>query len=351
MDPITVIALALGAVGIITNLITNNRNAVRQEQHDIQMANIQKQNEKELMDYSTEISANTNTIATQKGHAAAAGYSPALLYGQMSTPGLQDVSGSASGSANTIEPLRLFDRMTPGNVVENIMQQRQQALLREQTNSNVALNTSQIALNNARAMEQIRDTAQRKKMEKVIYDSAMASLDFTRAQTDNMRFVTSRGQQFLPLELEQAGLLNQRTAADVQRIVSETAKNRYQMSEISANIRRLDKLNEVSDAEKGSIVESTKRSAVGRIMAEMGLNNIKLPPSMRGWSLNKMENPFYYMHREQIDGALTALLALGFSPDEASRAVLYYVAESPKDVSPSLANGLSRIASALLLKK
>lgn len=350
MDPITIIALAFGAVGLITNLLSNSSNRESQRMHDIEMANLQKQNEKELMDYSTEISANTNTIATQKGHAAAAGYSPALLYGQMSTPGLQDVSGSASGSANTIEPLRLFDRMTPGNVVENIMQQRQQAILREQTHSNVALNTSQIALNNARAMEQIRDTAQRKRMEKVIYDSAMASLDFTRAQTDNMRFVTSRGQQFLPLELEQAGLLNQKTAADVQRIVSETAKNRYQMSEISANIRRLDKLNEVSDAEKGNIVESTKRSAVGRIMAEMGLNNIKLPPSLRPGA-DIMNSAFYGMHKNQIDGALTALLALGFSPDEASRAVIYYVAESPKDVSPSLANGLTRLASALILKK
>ena len=287
MDPITAIVALLSLFGLIGSAITNRNNQAKQIEHDKEMAELQKQNEKELMDYEVELSQSNNTIATQSGHAAAAGFSPALMFGS-SFPAVQGASGSASGSASQLEPLRLFDKLSTRDTVEPILQKSYQDMQQQKITSDVARNQSEVALNNARAMEQIRDTAQRRNLEKVVYDQAMASLDLTHAQRGQLEFLTARGNALLPGELESQGLINAETSAKITKIHSDVSRNSWEMRQIQHDIKRIDsvtKLNESAEAlnreDSLRVQEQVRSSAVGRIMQEFGLTKRITPSQFR----------------------------------------------------------------------
>lgn len=362
-------AIVMSIAGIAAGLIGTANNREAQQQHDKQMAEVELENQKKLLDYETELQQTNNTMATQKGHAASAGFSPALLYGQMSTPQLQDVNGGSTGaSAGRMEPLNLFDRVPLSSVSETVLQKQSQDMQRERLASDIQLNKQKTLESAARTAEQTRHTRLQGKMEKTIIDQAIANLHFTDARTSYYGAATDRINLLLPLEVEQAGLINAQTAERTRQIVEDTLSIRANRQLIPIEKRRLTALAELAEEEQGTptqqravmsaeiqgMQESYRRSVIGRVMSESGLNNVKLPPTMRGRMRDVTEDvsksKFYMMHHEQINGALAALLSAGFSPDEAAMAVCYYVADA-RDVSPSLINGISRIASTMFTKK
>lgn len=346
----------LGLVAVVANVVTTAKSNREQREHDEAMLQKQTDAEKELIDYEVSTQQNNNTIATQSGHAASAGFSPALLYGS-SLPALSSGSGTAQGTASKLNPLQLFDRISPRDATEPILQQRYQEMQRARMASQNARDTSEIALNNARTMEQIRDTHQRKNLERVVYDQAMASLELTRSNRANIDFLTQRGNALLPGELVAQGLINQETEAKINKVYSDITRNSWEVSRIQHDIKRIDSavsLNQsqtsLNYAEASGIQESTRKSAIGRIMQEFGLTSRRIPVGLR--DKNGISDALNQgLHGEQMKGALIELINLGFSEREATQAVLYYVAEDPRDVTPSLVNGATRVVSSLILKK
>lgn len=370
MTAALIASIVLGVLGIAAGGITAAHNANQQKLHDRQMAELELDNQKKLLDYETELQQTNNTIATQKGHAAAAGYSPALLYGQMSAPALQDVNGGSTGaSASHLPEMNLFDRLPLSNISENILTEQQQSINRERLQSEVMLNKQKALESAARTAEQTRYTGLQKNLEKTIIDQAVANLHATDARTGYFESMTNQIDVMLPYEVQRAGLINEQTAKQTAKIVQDTLQSKAQTSLLYVEKRRISALAELAEEQEGTptaereairaniagMQESIRRSAVGRIMSESGLSGVKLPPSMRGDlsdldSNNFSKSKFYVRHSQQINGALSALVALGFSPDEAAMAVCYYVADA-RDISPSLINGMTRVASGIIAKK
>ena len=363
-------AIVMSIAGIAAGLIGTANNRQAQQAHDKEMADIELQNQKKLMDYQVELQQSNNTMATQKGHAIAAGFSPALLYGNMSTPSLQDVNGGSTGaSASHLPELNLFDRVPLSSVSESVLQKQSQDIQREKIASEVSLNKQRALESAARTAEQTRYTGLQKQLEKTIIDQSLADLHLTQSRGSYFDSATSRINLLLPYEVEQAGLMNSQTAERTKHIIEDTLSIKANRQLIPIEKRRLTAMAELAEEQKGTptkerealsaeiagMQESFKRSVIGRVMSESGLNGVKLPPSMRGDIKdldpnNFSKSAFYMRHREQLNGALAALLAAGFSPEEASMAVCYYVVDA-RDVSPSLINGISRVASTMLSKK
>lgn len=342
-----IIAAILGAIGLIGNYFSNRESSRLQRQHDMNMAEINKQNQKELMDYEVSLQQQNNTIATQTGHAAQAGVNPALLYGGMSAPALSSVSGgSNTGSSSSLPELRLFDRLPTSNVVESLATQRKQQMDYEKNLVEMQEMRQRTMESASRTAENIRNTSYQKSIEKIIFDQQVASLHLLEAQGENLNFQTERGRIFLPLELEEKGLINSETAAKIDKINSDIQKNNWEMRQIRKDIERMDSVIDLNDAERSSVIESVKKSAIGRIMQEFGLSSRLLPAQLRSASeLHKALN------NEQMKGAYIALRNMGFSEHEATNAVIYYSVRDPKDATPSVLNSASRIFSALVLKK
>ena len=349
----SIIMAIIAAVSAIAGISANAITSAQQRKHDESMANLQMENQKQLMQYETELGQDTNTIATQKGHAAAAGFSPALLYGNMTTPSLVSPSGSASGAASSLPNLNMFDKVSMRDAVEPVLQKRYQ-------DSQIQLMASEQSLNHQRELESAMRTAEQsrytnlqKTLEKTIIDQSLAQLEYTRAASESTRFYTRRGEALLPGELVQQGLINQETGARIEKIHTEVVNNRAELSRIYADVRRINSVTSLNASQESlnqsdslRIQEQIKSSAVGRIMQEFGLTTRSLQPELRSASgLHKG------LFTTQMTAAAIELKSLGFSEHEAVNAVLYYVAKDPKDVTPSLVNGATRIFSAAIAKK
>lgn len=345
MGTFSIIALIMTAIAAIGNMVVNAANQDKQIAHDKEMAEIQKENEKELMNYQTNLTQDTNMISTQKSQAIEAGYSPAMLYGS-SLPTASVSGGSSSAGASQLNPLQLFNKLPVDSVVNTMYNSRQQEINKAKIDAEIAESTQRA---NSYAMQTARDSYDlglRKRMERTIIDKSLADLEYQRASAENTRFLTERGRQLLPAETQQLNSLNNEIQARVEKITSDIEKNTWEMREIRSNIGRISHLNELTDSQAREVNESVRRSAVGRVMQEFGLTTRLTPAQLRsGSALHQALN------NEQMKGAYITLRQLGFSEHEASNAVLYYVASDPKDVTPSVTNAASRIFSAFVLKK
>lgn len=341
-----IIAAILGVISTIAGVAINASNTRKQIEHDTNMAQMNFDNQKKLMDYQNELSQSTNTIATQTGHAAAAGVNPALMYGNMSPAMYSGSQASNTGAASQLPRLDLFNKLDTPNVVETMLQKRSQDISIERNRAAIDLDRQKALREAAETADKLYSTGLRKQLEKTIVSQQMAQLHLTELQGENLDFITKRGVALLPGELESQGLINQETSAKIEKLSSDTLKNRFEMSQIRADIERLNSVTELNKAEQSSVVESTRRSAIGRVMSEFGLTNRLTPAQLR--SSSALHNA---LNSEQMKGAYITLRNLGFSEHEASNAVIYYSAQDPKDVSPSVVNSASRILSALVLKK
>lgn len=313
----------------------------------------QLENQKELLRYQTELQSDTNTIATQKGHAADAGVNPALLFSSL--PDLASVSaGSAQGTMPNLPDFsKAVDKIHPADMSSLIMQNRQQALLDRQVKAQEQASTGAFMRDMSQAMENFRNTKFQKRMENVLYNKGMMELGMMGAQKKGIDISNIRAQLMLPGELQQQGLINDQISAQIrdtdERIKNypvERAKLRADMRMISSNIDRNAKLNQVSDMDLKETQERYNGTVVQRIMQEYGLAS----RSFRGPG-NLVDKTNLLLKDQRYVGAVAQLVSLGFSQDEAVATTLYYVATDPKDVGPSAINAVSRGLSALILKK
>ena len=346
-----VIAGFISLLGIIITAAQNAHATSVQAQEARSADERQLANQKELIDYQIEQQQSNNTIATQKGHAAAAGYNPALLYGSMTAPGLYDANtGTAQGTMPDLS--RLAQRLPVSDIASNYLQARQQKILQQQVDSQEHVNNSEFVRNMSIAAENMRNTRFQKILEKNIYDKSMLELDIMRAQKEGIDIANNRASLMLPLELENQGLINEQTAAQIretnERIKNypvERAKLRADMRYINSQIERNSHLNNLTDAQLNEVQENFRGTVVERIMQEYGLVNRSLPSYLRK---DQIEN--YYLRQPQLIGAVAQLTSLGFSQDEAVQTVLWYTASNAKDVTPSVVNGVSRALTALIRK-
>lgn len=359
MDPVTIaiILSAIGAIGGIGSTIYSN---IAQKKRDISADERQLANEKELMEYQAQIAKENNTVATQKGHMAEAGYSPALMYGNATIPGLQDSSGSAQGTSSEFKMPEIFNRVSPDNVYNAVVTNRAQEMQRQRLASDIQLNMKRGLREDAETARLLWQTGMNKKMERTIMDQMTADLALTRSQSNNLNFLTQRGQYLLPGELESQGLINRETAKRIEKIDAELKKNPYEIKMLQADIKRINAVTKLTEAQTSAtytqeeytreemrgVQENIRHSAIGRIMKEFGLTQRVTPAALRtgSWLHNKA-------YAQQIQGAVIELMNLGFSEHEAINACVYYVAEDPKSVTPSLVNGVSRVLVAGIKKK
>ena len=345
MEWLLAISLLSSFIGAMVNYSSNQKANYEQRQHDKEMLEAQTQAQKDLMNYQNNLTQETNMIATQKGQMASAGYSPALMYGS-SMPTANVSGGSASGGANSLNRLQLFDKLPIDSTVGTLFQGESQRIARERLESEKEVNSARAQLDLMKTAHEYYDTNASKRLQQTIVDKAYVDLENSKLDAENKRFILERGRVLLPGELANQNLINQETARKCEKIQSDMEVNGVAMREMRANIGRLSKLNEVSDAEKNQIIESTRRSQLGRVMSEFGLQGRLTPPQLR--SANALHNA---LNNTQMKGAYITLRNLGFSEHEATNAVLYYSASDPKDVTPSTVNAASRIFSALVLKK
>lgn len=337
----------LGAIGLIGNYFSNREASRTQRQHDLNMAEVNKQNQKELMQYEVELQQQNNTIATQTGHAAQAGVNPALLYGSMSAPGLYSSSASGgTGSSSSLPDLKLFDKIPMSNTLETMLTKRKQDMDYEKQLVDMQKMRQETMESASRTAENLRNTSFQKTIEKTIFDQQVASLHLMESQGANLDFMTQRGQALLPGELVQQGLISQKTSSEIEKIASDIRVNSWEMAHLRKDMERIDSVIDLNEVDKRGVVESTKKSALGRIMQEFGLEKRLTPPQLR--NANALHNA---LNSEQMKGAYFTLRQMGFSEHEASNAVIYYSAQDPKDVTPSVLNSASRFFSALVLKK
>lgn len=337
-----IISGIMALLSTIGNFFTNLFTSKRQQEHDVQMAEINRKNAEQLMIEQNSIQQNTNTWANQKGHMVSAGYSPALLYGDSMQPA-QVSGGSGSGNASSLPQMQLFDRVPLDSVAQTMLNQRQQTINAERVKAQNERDRAESQLAMMRTAHEYYNANVAKKLQNTIVEQAVADLHNTKADTEYKRFMTEHGLKMEPYQLAQAGLVNQETAAKIEEIKSQVMLNAVSGQHMRADINRMAHLNELSDAEKGNVVESMKRSQVGRIMQQFGLDRRLTPASLRNTSiLHKVLND------EQMKGAYLALRELGFNETEATSTVLYYTASDPKDVTPTVINAGSRFFAELL---
>lgn len=337
---------------MITDTVNYNRDE-RARREAIDADKRQLENQKELMRYQTELESDTNTIATQKGHAASAGVNPALMFNSL--PGLANVSaGSAQGSVPELSDWsKVAEKIHPSDMSSLVMQNKQQNLLSRQISSQEEINHANAMLSFAKTAEELRNSKHKKRMEQIIYDQGMADLEKTRFEAQGINIQNIRAGLLLPGELENQGLINQNIAAQINKINDDLktnavarAKMRTEMQSIQRDMEYTEKRGKLTDAELAETQERMRGSVIERVMKEFGLNRRSIPAWARK---DKIEN--YYLRQPQLLGAVAALTQQGFSIEEATAAAIYYQSGDSKDASPSVINAVSRGISALILKK
>lgn len=339
-----IISGIMALLSTIGNFFTNLFTSKRQQEHDVQMAEINRKNAEQLMIEQNSIQQNTNTWANQKGHMVAAGYSPALLYGDSMQPA-QVSGGSGSGNASSLPQMQLFDRVPLDSVAQTMLNQRQQTINAERVKAQNERDRAESQLAMMRTAHEYYNTNVAKKLQNTIVEQAVADLHNTKADTEYKRFMTEHGLKMEPYQLAQAGLVNQETAAKIEEIKSQVMLNVISGQHLRADMNRMGHLNDLNDAERAGVVESMKRGQVGRIMQQFGLDNRLTPAQFRNTSL--LHNA---LNNTQMKGAYLALRELGFSEFEATNTVIYYSARDPKDVTPTVVNSATRFFGQLLTK-
>lgn len=335
-----IVSLFMSLASLIGEAINGIATNISQRKHDKEMAQIELTNQKELMDYQNNLQQDTNQIGTLKGHMVSAGYSPALAYGSGSMQPAQVSGGSASAGANSLHPLNLFNRVPVDSISSTLLSQASQNIQADRVKAQNQRDQAETALAQMKTAREYYDAQVSKKTQRVIVDQMYQNLENSRLEAREKRFALERANLLLPGELEQQGLINKATAKQAEESASRILHNTWENRALAANIKYINSQDLTEGARHDEIRESIRGAALGRVMSEFGLNN-RLEPSV-------FRNRTYLMksaYAEQMKGAVTALVAVGYDPREAAKAVLYYVAPTSKDVSPSLINAFARMAS------
>lgn len=316
------------------------------------MANLQAKNEENLQKTMFDYQNSFNSWSNNRSQMVEAGFNPALMFGGSSSPVTFESSGSASGSASNLPQMSpLFKSIDPFEFGNQQIAKQNADSLSMNAGTNSAVGTADVALKKqqtlesaSRTAENVRNTALQHRMENVIYDTAMANLMETSARAADFKSRTRERDTMLQPRIENL-------EANTRRIVTEIEREPLVRAQMSADIRRLRSVVRLNDemsttegvkrkkmaSEIDAIGEGLKSSRLERIMSEFGLKQ-RHKGSDKGYvSLSDFDS----RDRE----AYMALISAGFSPTESAAAVLWYTGVDPKDLTPSIINGASRVLS------
>lgn len=329
----------------------NSQNAVkRQEEHDKAMAELNHRYREEEAVSSLERQANYNQYEIEKDKMLGAGFSPSLMYGNMQTavPNISSV-GSSQGAGNvtkTPDLSKFFGKFDPAEYSSQAIDRMNAKTMREKTQSDVLKNQQEIRESVSRTLENQRNTAFKRRLEQTLFEQELQSLDNLKIQGEQMDFDLKYAIDARDIRLEKERLQNTHLQKQIDMVALEIEREPLVRRQISADISRLSAATrnynaqtEYTEQLQNASLEQVKGMAISRIMREFGLTARSIPVNARAGKIHDA------LWKDNMDAACIALKQAGFSEFEAVNAVLWYVAEDPKDVTPSLVNGFSRILS------
>ena len=347
MEPLEWIAIIggiLSAIGVGVDAWQTNKANKQQAEHDEAMAALNHRYREEEAATSFEREATFNKFSSDMQKMQSAGLSPALMYGQMSgastSPSVSSV-GSSQSAGNVGRYMNVSDflgKIDPAEYAEATIQRMNARTMQEKTKSDIELQKQYALESVSRTLENQRNTAFKKSLETTIFNQEQQALRNLKigADTGEFELGLKRDTRELAIERMQLDNVNIRKNIEltVEKIQSEPVarmKLHREMDEIQAVIGNYHANTEL-------LQENLKQGQLGRIMQEFGLNG-------RTMNFGKGHELFDLRYRDAIHGAELALEELGFSREEAIAASLYYLATDPKDITPSLINGVSRYLS------
>lgn len=343
MEPMEWIALIGGILslcGIGVDIWQTNKANKQQEEHDLAMAALNHKYREEEALTSFEREANFNQYSADYNKMLEANISPSLMYGgiQPSAPSVSSV-GSSQSAGNVGRKMNVSDflgKLDPAEYSSQMIERMNAKTMRERTDMQNKVDSQAILESISRTMENQRNTAFKKSLEATVMQQEQQALKNLQTTGEQMAFDLQYNRDVRDIRIEKEQLQNVEVRKNIDLIVEKIKTEPYQRSKLTAEVRELDALTTQARANTSLIGENLHQSQLERVMREFGLNGRTINPMMRNAELFNL--PF----KTQMKGAQLALQELGFSEFEATNAVIYYLAQDKKDVTPSLVNGFSR---------
>lgn len=340
-----ILSAVLGAAGLAINSRQTKKANQAQMEHDQAMAALNHRYREQEAATSFEREATFNQFGSDVQKMQSAGLSPALMYGQSmgsSVPSVSSVgsSQSAGNVGKTFNASDFFGKLDPSEYAEQAIQRMNARTMAEKTRSDIALQGQYQLESLSRTLENQRNTAFKKNLERTLFDIEQENLRGLKIGNEQADFNLQFAKDTRDIQVEKQQLQNVELRKKVDLISEQIRSEPVRRAQLATDIQRIVAATDNYYANTANVQESTRSSQVGRIMQEFGLNFRKLPANLRAADIE--HGPW----REQMKSARLALLDCGFSEYEATAAVLYYTASNPKDVTPSLVNGASRVLSA-----
>lgn len=345
MEPLEWIALIGGIISLLGggySIYANEKANKKQREHDEAMAALNHRYRELEAQTSFEREANFNQFQSDIDKMTQAGLSPALMYGGnvgSAAPSVSSVGSSQSaGNVGRVPDLSsFFGKFDPAEYSEQVIQRMQAKTLEEKTKSDILRNNQDILESISRTAENQRNTAFQRKLEKTLLDQENQQLVNMSLQGQRMDFDLKYSQDTRDLDIQAKQLGNKKLEEDIKLVAEKIRTEPVQRAKLAKEMKEIDAAIANYTANTGLIQENIKEGQIGRIMREFGLNARTLNPMLRNGEA------FNLPYKTQMSAAKIALQECGFSEFEATNAVLYYMATDPKDVTPSLVNGFSRI--------
>lgn len=315
-----------------------------QAAHDQAMAALNSKYREQEAATSFEREATFNQFATDMQKMQAAGLSPALMYGngmQNTTPQISSVgsSQSAGNVGRSINASDFFGKLDPAEYTEQAIQRMNARTMRDKTSSDIKLQNQYRLESISRTLENQRNTAFKKNLERTMFDIEQQNLKSLKLGNEASEFDLNFKRDTRVLDIEAKQVANSKVRKDIELTVEKIKSEPVARAKLRAEIDEVRAATDNYYANAALLQENLKNGQVGRIMQQFGLNARTINPMLRNGEL--INAPY----KIQMQGAKLALEQLGFSEFEATNAVIYYMANDPKDVTPSLINGASRILS------
>lgn len=341
-----IVSAILSAIGYGVNAWQTKKANQRQIEHDQAMAALNHKYREEEAATSFEREATFNQFASDTQKMQEAGLSPALMYGGSvgsSAPSVSSVgsSQSAGNVGRSVNMSDFFGKLDPAEYTEQAIQRMNARTMAEKTRSDISLQKQYELESVSRTLENQRDTQFKRNLETTIFNQEQQKLNQLQIGNEQAGFNLQFAKDTRELEIEKRQLANTQVRKDIDLTVEKIKSEPVVRAKLGAEIQECVAATSNYYANASLTQEKLKEGQLGRIMQQFGLNARTLNPMMRNADLFNL--PF----ATQMKGAQIALQELGFSEFEATNAVIYYMAENPKDVTPSAINGISRVLSSL----
>lgn len=338
------VSILSSVIGTIYNARQTKKANEAQQEHDQAMAALNHRYREEEALTSFEREANYNQYEADVNKMEMAGLSPALMYGGSvgnSTPQISSVgsSQSAGNVGRTPNMSDFFGKLDPSEYASQAIERAKARQMERQTQANIDLQNQQVRESISRTLENQRDTAFKKNLETTMFKQEEEKLRQFSLANDTADFDLQFKRSTRDLDIEAKRLGNKELESKIRLIDEEIKTEPVKRAKLAKEMQEIDAATQNYYANTSLLQENLKSGQIGRIMKEFGLNARTLNPMIRNADI--LNSPY----KTQMQGAKIALERAGFSEFEATNAVIYYMAENPKDVTPSVINGFSRILS------